>query len=116
MVKRGSVVLMAASRACNKVRPTVVVQTEESTEFLDSLTVCRLTSEEAEGSVLRIPIAPSEDNGLHKPSWVQTEKVMTIPQVKAGPVIGAVSDADMRNIEIALATHLNLYAPEKPME
>lgn len=110
MVKRGSVVLMVASRAYNKVRPGVVVQSDASTSHFDSLTICMITSEPSEGSQLRIPIEPNEDNGLKRSSWVQTEKLMTIPQVETRQVIGELTQMQMREIDVALATHLNLYA------
>jgi len=40
---------------------------------------------------------------------------MTIPQVETRQIIGQLSSEQMREIDIALATHLNLYAlaPEK---
>lgn len=110
MVKRGSVVLMVASRAYNKVRPGVVVQADSSTSHFDSLTVCMITSEPSEGSQLRISIQPSEANGLKRASWVQTEKIMTIPQVEARQLVGELAADQMREIDVALATHLNLYA------
>lgn len=110
MVSRGSVVLMVASRAYNKVRPGVVVQADSSTSYFDSLTVCMITSEPSPGSQLRISIEPTKTNGLKRPSWVQTEKIMTIPQVETRQVIGQLTSTQMREIDIALATHLNLYA------
>ena len=101
---------MVASRAYNKVRPGVVVQSNASTAFFDSLTICMITSEPTEGSQLRVPIKPCEANGLQRQSWVQTEKVMTIPQVQNRQIIGELTTDQMREIDIALATHLNLYA------
>ena len=110
MVKRGTIVLMVASRAYNKVRPAVVIQSDASTDHFDSLALCLVTSEPSEGSALRVPIEPTTRNGLKRKSWVQTEKIVTIPQLETRRVIGEVEPNQMREIDIALATHLNLYA------
>lgn len=110
MVKRGTIILMVASRAYNKIRPGVVIQSDASTENFDSLTLCLITSEPSQGSELRIPIEPTTKNGLKRKSWVQTEKIVTIPQLETRRVIGEVEPNQMREIDVALATHLNLYA------
>ena len=113
MVKRGTLILVAFRGAYQKVRPAVVVQSDHSIGLFDSLTVCLLTSDPADNAPLRIPVAPTEANGLKVQSWVQTEKVMTLPKEKAGPAIGTVSSEDMARVDIGLATHLNLYALAK---
>lgn len=116
MVRRGTVLLVAIKGDYGKARPAVVVQADESSRIFDSVTVCLMTSEEAKGSILRVPIVPHENNGLKKPSWVQSEKLMTIPQDKAGRAIGTLSASDMDRVDLSLATHLNLYALAKPTE
>lgn len=110
MVERGSIVLVAFKGDYQKVRPAVIVQSDESTTLFNSLTLCLMTSTEAVGSLLRVPVEPDLSNGLVRQSWVQTEKVMTIPQTKAGKLIGRLSEAQMTAVDISLATHLNLFA------
>lgn len=110
MVTRGTLILVALKGAYQKVRPAVVVQSNDSIGLFDSLTVCLLTSDRADDAPLRISVSPTEANGLKLQSWVQTEKVMTLPKEKAGRTIGALTAADMARVDIGLATHLNLYA------
>jgi len=116
VVKRGSVLLVAIRGDYGKVRPAVVVQADQSTGMFDSVTVCLITSDEADGSVLRVPVFPDAENGLKRDSWVQTEKIMTIPQSKAWREIGMLRAADMARVDVSLATHLNLYALARSKE
>ncbi len=116
MVNRGSVILVAMKGDYGKVRPAVVVQAEQSTHLFDSVTLCLITSEKTEDSIFRVQINPSDQNGLKRTSWVQSEKLMTIPQLKAGRIVGLQSQPGMDQVDLALATHLNLYALAKPTE
>ena len=63
-MRRGDVVIVAASGDYGKPRPAVIVQTDAFPKDHASVVICQLTSELVEAPDFRITIDPSENNGL----------------------------------------------------
>jgi len=63
-LKRGDVVLVSLPGDYGKSRPAVVIQNDESADILGSCTILLMTSELVEGSLYRLKIQPSAENGL----------------------------------------------------
>ncbi|HEY3840021.1 MAG TPA: type II toxin-antitoxin system PemK/MazF family toxin [Bryobacteraceae bacterium] len=63
-----------------KPRPVVIVQADWYTGF-DSVTVCPFTSDNTHAPSVRIPVNPTENNGLRSPSWLMPDKLVTVPVV-----------------------------------
>jgi mRNA interferase MazF len=106
-MKRGDLVLIALPGDYGKPRPALVVQ---SSLFSDhpSVTICLLTSHILQTPLFRFHVEPSLDNGLTAPSQVQVDKMMTVPQVKIGHVIGKLSHKQMYEITKLLALWIGI--------
>lgn len=106
-MKRGDIVVAATPGDYGKPRPMLVIQ-DDAFEALPSLTVLPLTSDLRDTPLLRLPVAPSRDNGLRVPSQVMVDKAITLPRSKIGQRIGQVDAATMREVSTALARFLGL--------
>ena len=90
-----------------KPRPVLVVQ-DDRFDATSSMTVCPLTSDPTEIPLLRVPLDPSDSNGLAAPSSIMLDKVTTMSRSKLGERIGKVSDADMLALSRGLVVFLGL--------
>ena len=90
-----------------KPRPVLVVQ-DDRFDATSSMTVCPLTSDPTEIPLLRVPLDPSDSNGLAAPSSIMLDKVTTMPRSKLGERIGKVSDADLLALSRGLVVFLAL--------
>lgn len=72
-MKRGDVVVVAATGDYGKPRPAVIVQTDAFPETHISAVVCQMTSEIVEAPDFRVTIDPSERNGLRIRSQIMAE-------------------------------------------
>ena len=77
-MKRGDLYFCKPPGFVGKVRPAVVVQSDEFNQSATSVTLCLLTSHIVD-SKLRVTIDPTPDNRLEKRSPVMIDKVMTLP-------------------------------------
>ncbi|MDD9911155.1 MAG: type II toxin-antitoxin system PemK/MazF family toxin [Ahrensia sp.] len=111
-MKRGDVVLVAIQGDFGKVRPAIVVQADQSS-FVDSVTVCLVTSELVDGMFVRVDVQPTVSNGLAKVSKIQADKVQTVRKTRIRERLGALSAVEMSLLDSALALHLDLYAPQR---
>lgn len=107
-MRRGEVWTVAGGPDyAGKPRPAVIIQ-EDGFATGDSATLCPLTSDESELSLIRTPIQPTDENGLRARSRVMVDKVSTVPRTKLGSRIGRLSEADMKRVDTALLTFLGL--------
>lgn len=90
-----------------KPRPVLVVQ-HDRFDATSSITVCPLTTDPTEIPLLRIPLTPSDTNGLAAPSSVMLDKVTTMPQSKLAECIGKVSDAEILALSRGLVVFLGI--------
>ena len=107
-MRRGDVVTVAAAGDYGKPRPAVIVQTDAFPESHASVVVCQMTSEWFGAPDFRVTINPSETNGLRARSQVMADKLVAIRRERVGRVIGRLSTADVRRLNIALAFVLGL--------
>jgi mRNA interferase MazF len=90
-----------------KARPVVIVQSDPG-EVFSSVVLCLFTTYKSDNIPTRIWIAPSDENGLLKDSYVMTEKIVTVSKDELGTKIGALQDAQMKSISMGLATVLGI--------
>lgn len=74
----------------------------------DSVTVCAFTSDPTEAALIRLPIAPDDENGLHQPSRLMVDKITTVPRTKLGERLGSLSDQDMTRLTRATVVFLGI--------
>jgi mRNA interferase MazF len=107
-MRRGDVVIVAASGDYGKPRPAVIVQTDAFPETCASVVICQLTSEVVDAPDFRITIDPSETNGLMARSQIMADKPVTIRRARMGQAIGRLGDRDLGRLNIALAFVMGL--------
>ena len=102
-MKRGDVVMVAATGDYDKPRPAVIVQTDALPSEHESVVVCQMTSELTDAPDFRVTIEPSDENGLRARSQVMADKPVTIRRERVGRRIGHLEDKDIARLNIALA-------------
>jgi mRNA interferase MazF len=107
-MKRGEVWSVAGGPDyAGKPRPVVILQDDRFVGTL-SITLCPFTTNPTPAPLFRMPIAPSERNGLRVPCSLMIDKIMTIPKTKIGTRIGRLDDADIVRLNRAVVVFLGL--------
>jgi mRNA interferase MazF len=106
-MRRGDLVTIALQGQYGKPRPALVVQSDLFDEH-PSVTILPITSELRDAPLFRVPIKPSEANGLQKPSEVMVDKAQSVPREKIGDTFGHVSAEDMLAVSRSLAVFLGV--------
>jgi mRNA interferase MazF len=107
-MKRGDVVIVAATGDYGKPRPAVIVQTDAFPETHASVVICQMTSEVVDAADFRVTIDPNEENGLQVRSQVMADKPVTVRRRRIGRSIGRLSNSDLGRVNIALAFVMGL--------
>jgi mRNA interferase MazF len=102
-MKRGDVVIVAATGDYGKPRPAVIVQTDAFPETHASVVICQMTSEIVDAPDFRVTIDPSEENGLRVRSQVMADKPVTVRRARIRQLIGRLDDRDIGRLNITLA-------------
>lgn len=107
-LRRGDVVVAAATGDYGKPRPNVVIQSNLF-HLIPSVTVCPCTSLIRDDQpILRLTIIPSETNGLQKMSQIAIDKITTLPRVKIVDKIGHLTKDEMERVNLALSVFFGL--------
>ena len=96
------------NREYGKPRPAVVVQSDLFNPTHPSLTLCPLTSELRDVPLFRVPVSPSEGNGLRLESEVMVDKLCSQPLSKVRESIGRLEEEAMDRVDEALKLWLGL--------
>jgi mRNA interferase MazF len=107
-VSRGDV-YTAATRGTytGKPRPVVIIQ-DDRFDATASVTICPLTTNPVEAPLTRIPIQPSELNGLEQPSKLMIDKITTMPRDSLRERLGRLPESDLVRLNRALIVFLGL--------
>ncbi len=102
-------VYTAATRGpyTGKPRPVVIVQ-DDRFDATASVTVCPFTTNPVEARLVRLPIEPSDDNGLDQPSQLMVDKVTTVPRSSLGDRLGRLRDDEVVQLNRSLIVFLGL--------
>jgi mRNA interferase MazF len=107
-VTRGEIYTAAARGPyTGKPRPVVILQ-DDRFDATASVTVCPFTTNPVEAPLLRLPIDPSEDNGLEQPSQLMVDKVTTVPRSSLGERLGKLRDEELVALNRSLIVFLGL--------
>ena len=107
-MKRGEIWTMAGgSGYASKPRPVVIIQ-DDAFDETASIIVCLVTSEAIEAPILRLPVEPTSDNGLHQTSDLMVDKVVTVPRGRLGQRIGQLGNDDLLRLNRSLLVFLGL--------
>lgn len=107
-MKRGDIYTAAARGSyTGKPRPVLVVQ-DDHFDATASITVCPFASNELDAPLLRISIAPSEENGLERRSSLMVDKITTVPRSNLGKRLGHIADDQLIQLNRSLVVFLGL--------
>jgi mRNA interferase MazF len=107
-MRRGDVVIVAATGDYRKPRPAVIVQTDAFPDTHASVVICQMTSEIVDAPDFRVTIEPSNVNGLRMRSQVMVDKPVTVRRGRIGQTVGRLDTEDLRRLNIALAFGMGL--------
>ena len=97
----------AGSGYTGKPRPVVIVQ-DDRFDATDSVTVCSFTADPVEAPLIRLPVAPDDQNGLRMPCSLMVDKITTVPRSELGERIGRLSDEEMGRLGRAIVVFFGL--------
>jgi mRNA interferase MazF len=106
-VKRGEIWTVSASGYSGKPRPAVIVQ-DDRFDATASITICVFTTDETEAPLFRLPVGPSERNGLRYVSRLMVDKLTTVSRDRLGARVGRLDDEDVVRLNRAILVFLGL--------
>ena len=107
-MNRGDLVTVALQGEHGKPRPALVIQSDLFANLTSTVTIALLTSAPLDTPIFRVPIEPSETNGLRTPSFVMVDQTFSASTRRCEDVFGHLEDADMLAVNRALALFLGI--------
>ena len=104
-MRRGDLVTVAVAGDFGKPRPALVIQSDRFAST-GTVTVLLITSTRAEAPLIRVDIAPSQENGLRKHSQIAIDKAMSIKRERVGEPFGRLDEDTMTIVNRSLALFL----------
>jgi mRNA interferase MazF len=112
-MRRGDIWTVAGAKDyAGKARPVVILQ-DDSFDGTESITICAFTTDDTDAPLFRLPVEPSERNGLRVPCRLMVDKVTTVPKSKLGAHIGRLDDEDVLRLNQAVLVFLGLATSPK---
>ena len=90
-----------------KPRPAVIIQ-DDRFDGTGSITICAFTTDPTDAPLFRLPVMPSERNGLRTPSRLMMDKITTVSKARLGSHIGRLDDEDVVRVNRAIMVFLGL--------
>ncbi|MGA7705240.1 MAG: type II toxin-antitoxin system PemK/MazF family toxin [Solirubrobacteraceae bacterium] len=107
---RGEIYTAAAPGAyTGNPRPVVIVQ-DDHFDATASITICPFTTSRVEAPLVRLPIDPSEENGLDQTSRIMVDKVTTVPRSSLGERLGRLGGDELVALNRSLIVFLGLVS------
>ena len=107
-MRRGEIWTAAGGKEyAGKPRPVVIVQ-DDRFDRTASVTVCAFTTDPTDAPLLRLPVEPTDENGLHAPCRLMVDKLTTVPKTKLGSRLGKLDDEVMLGLNRAMLVFLGL--------
>jgi mRNA interferase MazF len=110
-VKRGEIWTISGGKDyAGKPRPAVILQ-DDRFDMTGSVTVCAFTTDPTDAPLFRLPIEPSDANGLRAPCRLMVDKITTVAKTKIGTRVGRLADEDLVRLNRAVLVFLGVAAP-----
>ena len=107
-MKRGEIwTVSGGAQYAGKPRPAVIVQ-DDDFDATESVTLCVFTTDPTDAPLFRIPIEPTDGNGLRETSKLMVDKVTTVGKGRLGARIGRLADEDVVRLNRAMMVFLGL--------
>ena len=107
-MNRGDLVTVALQGEHGKPRPALVIQSDFFANLTSTVTIALLTSASLDIPIFRVPVEPSETNGLRTRSFVMIDQTFSASTRRLGDVSGRLDDADLLRVNRALALFLGI--------
>jgi mRNA interferase MazF len=104
---RGDIWVARADLYATKVRPVLVIQSDEH-DVYGSVVTCLITTYESPNAAARVRVDPSPLNGLKDVSFVMTDKIFSFDKSDLDRRVGALAEADMARVSERLRAVLGL--------
>ena len=95
-----------------KPRPAVILQ-DDAFEGTTSITLCPCTTQLVDAPLMRLPVAPTIQNGLKVESHVMIDKITTVAKTKLHKRVGKLAEEDMIRVNRAVLVFLGLAGRPK---
>ncbi len=102
-MRRGDIVTVAFSGDFGKPRPAVIVQTDYLNDTHATILLCPFTSDLVDAPLIRIPVTPSNENGLRSTSHIMVDKSAPVRREKIGARIGVLDTETLVRFNRSLA-------------
>ena len=110
-MKRGEIWTVAGGPDyAGKPRPAVILQ-DDAFDATASITICPFTTHGIDAPLVRLPIEPSERNGLRSASHLMVDKITTVSKKKLETRVGRLSDEDLVRLNRGVVVFLGLAGP-----
>ncbi len=107
-MRRGEIWTVAGGKNyAGKPRPAVIVQ-DDGFDATSSITICAFTTNDTDAPLFRLPIEPSDRNGLRSPCRLMVDKITTLPRTRVGKQVGRLDDEDIVRLNQAIIVFLGL--------
>ena len=107
-MRRGDLITVALQGEHGKPRPALVIQSDLFAQLTSTVTVALLTSTALDVPLIRVPLEPSETNGLRTRSYVMIDQIFSARTRRVGRVFGRLSDTDLLAVNRALALFIGV--------
>jgi mRNA interferase MazF len=102
-MRRGDVVAVASTENPPRLRPAVIVQSDAFPAAHASVLICPMTSEIGEAPNFRVPLRPTESNGLPGPFDIMADRVLAVRRERIAQTLGRLGRDDIHRLNSALA-------------
>ncbi len=109
-MRRGDIVTVAFAGDFGKPRPAVIVQSDYLNDTHATILLCPFTSELVDAPLIRIPVTPSQENGLRSPSQIMVDKGAPVRREKIGAHIGSLDPETVLRLNRSLAVVFGLVS------
>ena len=107
-MKRGEIWTVAGGPDyAGKPRPVVILQ-DDKFDATSSVTICAFTTNPTDAPLFRLPVQPSDRNGLRTPSRLMVDKLTTVSKTKIGAKVGSLDDEDQVRLNRSILVFLGL--------
>lgn len=111
---RGEIYTAAARGAYSgKPRAVLIVQ-DDRFDATASVTVCPFTTSPVDAPLIRMPVEPTDTNGLDRRSSLMVDKITTMPRSGLGERLGRLRDDELVQLNRSLMVFLGLASATQP--
>ena len=106
-MRRGEIWTVAGGVYASKPRTALIIQ-DDRFHVTSSVTVCPLSTALRDAPLTRVPVEPTEANGLGQPSEIMVDRITTVRRANVGGRVGELTKQDMIRVEQSLLVFLGI--------